>query len=504
MRAMQRGRRMIGWIKRLLGDAKPVALPDPSPPSITLPDQASAKVSAPKQDPAPPDSRGTGASILTPADEPAIAITPPAEPDEPPTAGEARISSEAHAFSSEVAPRQKPHKPVALSLGEIKSDRVNAFPDDDTPHREPGTSPDATTTTSTSAPHIQPNAQLTTEISQNPTVCGRTSSCRNLGNDVCPLKQGLGRSDCPSYSQLENGEIDVGSAILEFSATSIKEPQQQNVWQDASLSTIEISPSPTVCGRTSSCTNLGTDVCPLKQGLGRSDCPSYSQTGLAGERDSSHSFTSLTQNPAWDHAKGPVPTPTPVFSSEEPQRQKIEEPLTLSPGELNRRRVAEILNRPRPPLPPALPSQQNDRIDGTPHKEPGTPPDANTPSPSAPQIQPTAQKEQLQGEADFTKSAATHSASNAADTAPRLYQPPSRSYLYKEATGRLGCGKTSDCGNYQKPACPLAGGATRHIDWCHSFYSKTISYGYGGFVAGHWRRSKSGKMTWVKPHYKRR
>lgn len=96
-----------------------------------------------------------------------------------------------------------------------------------------------------------------------------------------------------------------------------------------------------------------------------------------------------------------------------------------------------------------------------------------------------------------------------ADDAAKLVQPPlPRSAISPSVSiqtlGRLGCGNTSSCSNYQKPICPLAGGATHHVGFCPSFLDKSINYGYGGAVAGHWRRSRSGKMTWIKPHSRRR
>lgn len=64
------------------------------------------------------------------------------------------------------------------------------------------------------------------------------------------------------------------------------------------------------------------------------------------------------------------------------------------------------------------------------------------------------------------------------------------------------CGQTRRCTNYRKAHCPVSNGTWDKLETrtCPFFLPRGIG---GGYVEGHWRRTRSGKMTWVKGHTRR-
>jgi peptidoglycan hydrolase-like protein with peptidoglycan-binding domain len=278
------------------------------------------------------------------------------------------------------------------------------------------------------------------EVQVRPDVCGRTSSCSNLGGKHCPLSQGVGKRDCAAYVPLES-------------------PNQAGCATTMPPDEITALPSlfsPTNALRQGAELSLGeinrrkvAEILARRQTGGNVD--TGARTAIASPSAEIRSLGPLsTLKPDTTKVESPAP-------AQQTARAQPDQPATPSPGEINRQRVAEILARREA-------SEGND----------------------------TAVQMPLN----------TLLHNNAAGITPRLHQAPSHSY-YKGTSGRPGCGRTADCGNYQKPTCLLTGGATQHIDYCQSFCSRTVSYGYRAFVAGHWRHNKNGKMTWVKPHSRR-
>jgi hypothetical protein len=161
----------------------------------------------------------------------------------------------------------------------------------------------------------------------------------------------------------------------------------------------------------------------------------------------------------------PVSAPTPVneppphqtawgglaASSGASLAQKIEEPAVLSLGELNRRRVAAILQRPLQPVPL--------------ENKPALAPVAPMPSPP----------DKLSSE-----------------VVTRWSAPLSKQ--------RQTCGHTANCTNYGKTCCPMSTGGLGY-DSCGWFSPRTT--GYGTQVNAHFRRGQNGKYYWVKSHTRR-